>query len=94
MRLILYIFLLILLILGVTFAYLNATPVMFNYYVGQISVPLSLLLVLTLGVGIFLGLVSLLVPILKLKTKNSTLKRKLKNAQKEVENLRNIPLQD
>lgn len=94
MKIIFYVFFLLLVILGATFAYLNAGAVTFNYYFGKHSMPLSLLLVCALGVGLLLGLLATLLPVLKLKAKNLGLKRKLKAAQQEVENLRSIPIKD
>ena len=49
------IFLLIVIVLGLTFAAMNATPVSIRYYVGTATVNLSLLLVYSLGIGIILG---------------------------------------
>ncbi len=83
MRIFLYIFLLLIVIAGVTFSYINATPVVLHYFVGQASMPLSLLLVLTLGVGILLGILSLIIPLLRVKSKNASLQRKLKNSQSQ-----------
>lgn len=92
MRIFWYILLLLLVILGITFAYLNATPVVFNYYIGTRTIPLSLLLLFALGIGILLSLLGLMIPIIRLKSKNLKLQRHLKRANKEVENLRSIPV--
>jgi len=92
MRIFLYIILLLAIILGITFAYLNADGVIVNYYIGEKQIPLSLLLILTLGIGLLLGVLSMVIPLIKLKSKNLKVQRKLKQAQKEVENLRAIPV--
>jgi putative membrane protein len=73
-RIISYIFLLLILLLGLSFAALNADPVSINYYVGKGTYPLSLLLVCTLGIGILLGFLACLFPLLKLKKENRTLR--------------------
>ena len=86
--------LLIVIVLGVTFAYLNATPVAFNYYFGEKSMPLSMLLVCSLGVGLVLGFLVMGISWVKLKTTNLCLKKRLKCATQEVENLRSIPIKD
>ncbi len=83
MRIISYIVLVIIIILGVTFALLNAEPVALNYYVGTRQISLSLLLVLFLGVGVVFGLIVAIVPILRLKRKNRQLKQQIKQLQKE-----------
>jgi len=94
MRIITYIFLLIILIVGVTFACLNAEPVTINYYVGKHSLALSLLLALVFAIGAILGLIVGSVVLLKQKTKNIHLHNRLKLAEKELANLRTIPLKD
>lgn len=76
-RIIFYIFLLLILLFGLSFAALNAQPVQINYYLGIGNVPLSLLLVYALGIGIFLGLLATIIPLLKLKRENRSLKKNL-----------------
>lgn len=94
MRILLYIVFLLIVLLGVSFAYLNADSVTFNYYLGERSVPLSLLLICSLGVGLILGFAVVLVAWIKLKAKNIRLKKRLKSAKQEVENLRAIPIRE
>ncbi len=92
MRIFLYLILLLVMILGVTFAYLNATPVVFNYYLGEKAIPLSLLLLFAFGIGLILGLLSMVISLIKQKSKNIRIQRQLKNVQQEVENLRSGPI--
>jgi len=94
MKIITALFFAVIILLGITFACLNAEPVSINYYIGTQSFPLSLLLVLTLGVGSILGLVAGTVIYLKSKAKNRRLKARIKLAEKELSNLRTMPLQD
>lgn len=94
MRFVTYLLLLIIILIGVTFAVLNPTLVTMNYYIGQKTLPLSLLLVSVFALGSFLGLLVGGWLFLKVKLKNYRLKQKLKVAEKEVQNLRAIPLQD
>ena len=94
MRFVTYLLLLIIILIGVTFAVLNPSIVTVNYYISQKTLPLSLLLVLVFGLGCFLGLLVGGWLFLKVKLKNYRLKQRLKNAEKEVQNLRAIPLQD
>lgn len=79
-------------LIGLTFAALNSTPVWFNYYLGTTSIALSLLLVMVFGVGILVGLISSFLPWLGVKCENSRLKARLKIVEREVENLRSIPI--
>ena len=94
MRIISYFFLLIIIIFGMTFATLNSESVTINYYLGQSSLPLSLLLVLVFALGCFTGMVVGFWLLIKSKILNYRLRQKLALAEKEVENLRAIPLQD
>ena len=94
MRIIVYIILFIVLVLGISFAYLNANPGAFSYYFGEKSIPLSLLLVFSLGIGLLLGFLVMGISWIKLKTANLRLKRRLKCVTQEVENLRSIPIKD
>ncbi len=94
MRIITYILLFLILILGITFACLNAEPVTINYYIGKHSLALSLLLVLVFAIGGILGLIIGSIMLLKQKTKNIHLQNRLKLAEKELANLRTIPLKD
>lgn len=94
MRLLSFLFLLLIIIIGVTFATLNSDMVTVHYYVGQKTMALSLLLVLVLAIGSVLGMMVGFWMFLKAKIKIYRLKKRLKIAEKEIENLRAIPLQD
>lgn len=94
MRIVTYLLLLIIILIGITFAVLNPTIVTMNYYIGQKTLPLSLLLVSVFALGCFFGLLVGGWLLLKAKIKNYRLKQRLKVAEKEVQNLRAIPLQD
>ena len=94
MRIVTYLLLLIIILIGITFAVLNPTTVTMNYYIGQKTLPLSLLLVSVFAFGCLLGLLVGGWLLLRMKIKNYRLKQRLKVAEKEVQNLRTIPLQD
>lgn len=92
MRILSYLILLIIMLVGLTFAALNSTPVTFNYYLGSKIITLSLLLVFTFGAGIFLGLLVSILSWIRIKGDNFRLKSHLKVVEKEVKNLRSIPI--
>ena len=92
MRILSLIFLLIIIVIGITFATLNSNIVTLNYYIGQQDFPLSLLLVSVFGLGGLLGMLIGFWLILNTKIKNYRLRQRLKLAEKEIENLRAIPL--
>lgn len=94
MRIVSYLFLLIIVLLGITFATLNSESVAINYYIGHRTMPLSLLLVSVFALGCLLGALVTGWPLIKTKIQNRHLRKKLKLAEKEVENLRAIPLRD
>ncbi|HLB57804.1 MAG TPA: LapA family protein [Gammaproteobacteria bacterium] len=94
MRFITYFLLLIIILIGVTFAVLNPAIVTVHYYLGERTLPLSLLLVFVFSGGCLLGLLVGLWLLLCVKIQNYRLKHQLKMAEKEIENLRAIPLRD
>lgn len=83
-----------LVLFGFTFAILNAEPVTLNYYIGTRILPLSLLLALALFFGALLGLLTSFTVWLRIKHENHKLRRRVNLAEREVENLRAIPLRD
>jgi putative membrane protein len=84
----------IIMIIGAVFAVLNSDPVPVNYYFGSRELPLSLVLTLVLGVGVLLGLFSGLGKIVNLKRELQSLKRRSEMVNKEVNNLRALPLKE
>lgn len=94
MRILSILFLLLIVLIGITFATLNSNIVTVNYYVGQQTLPLSLLLVSVFGLGGILGMLIGFWFILNTKLKNYRLRQRLKMAEKEIENLRAIPLKN
>lgn len=94
MRIVSYVLLLIIVLFGMTFATLNSESVTINYYLNQSTLPLSLLLVLVFALGCLIGMVVGLWMLFKTKVLNYRLRQRLHLAEKEIENLRAIPLQD
>jgi len=89
-----FIIVVFILLLGVTFAGLNSQEVTVNYYVNTAKLPLSLLVVLVLGVGGLIGWLTGFLLWLRLKAENMRLSHKLKVAEKEVNQLRTLPLNE
>ena len=94
MRILSYVILLVIIVLGISFATLNSEAVTLQYYIGHKTLPLSLLLVSVFATGCLLGILVGLGIVIRLKLKNFRLRQRLKLAEKEVINLRSIPLQD
>ncbi len=94
MRLFSYLFFLAIVVFGVTFATLNSDSVTINYYIDQSTLPLSLLLVAVFAFGCLIGMLASIALLIRSKVYNYRLNQRLHVAEKEVENLRAIPLQD
>lgn len=94
MRLVIMIFYLILIVLGVSFSFLNATPLTVNLYFKSYTLPLSFLLIGVFTVGLIWGLFFFFMKYVRLKLAYRKLKDQLLLTEKEVKNLRSIPIQD
>jgi lipopolysaccharide assembly protein A len=85
---------LLVLVTGLAFTVLNAEPVQLNYYFGTRFVPLSLTLVGALIAGVVLGIAAGLGMVLRLKREIARLRKTVKVTEREVLNLRSIPIKD
>jgi uncharacterized integral membrane protein len=94
MRCITYVFLILLFVLGLIFAGLNADLVNINYYFGTQRLPLSLLTLLSFILGGLLGLLTAFITYVKLKYANRRLRYRLSLVEKELANLRALPFKD
>lgn len=94
MRLLRYVFFIVLLLLVLAFALLNADSVSISYYLGTSKIPLSILLVFTFGIGCIIGLLVSMNWYLRSKWQNRKLAQRLELAEKELTNLRTMPLKD
>ena len=81
-------------LIAILFSVLNAEVVNINYYFGTSTYPLSLLIMFALAAGALLGVLASLIVVLKLKSMNAKLKKELRVSEKELSNLRRLPLRD
>ena len=88
------IIIIILAVLATVFSVMNANPVELNYYFGKVEVPVSMALVLAMVVGAFLGVIASLGVVIRMKKDNIRLKKEVGNAEKELMNLRKLPLKE
>ncbi|HKK14069.1 MAG TPA: LapA family protein [Gammaproteobacteria bacterium] len=93
-RILVTIVFLVLLVMGLSFAVLNAGAVPLNYYFGTLQLPLALVVVGALALGAVLGVLVSLGMVVRLKRQVHRLHKQVQNAEKEVSNLRAIPLKD
>lgn len=94
MKIFSYLLICFVLLLGLTFACLNADYVDINYYFGKAHLPLSILVGFSFAAGGLLGLIAGFITFLKLKRQQYRLNNKIRVIEKELENLRSIPLRD
>ncbi len=81
-------------LLGAGFASINPEPVVVHYYLGEISLPVGMLVLIVVGIGAVLGVLGSLLMILQLQSVNNRLRQQARLASEEVNNLRTIPLKD
>jgi len=93
-RLLGFLFLVVLVVLGLSFAVLNSQPVSLNYYFGYREIPLSMIVVLSLAGGAVIGVLVSAGLILRMKTQTRQLRRKLRNAEKDSDQLRVLPAEE
>jgi len=79
-----YLILLVLIILGVSFAVLNSNQVAVNYYFATQKVSLSLLLVIAFAIGVLLALIVMLFKLIGCKMENRRLRKQLRNLEKQM----------
>ena len=94
MRLIMMIFYLLIMLFGVAFSALNAGSVQLNLYFKTLSLPLSVLMIATLALGVMFGIFVFLTRYWSLKAHHRKLKHQLELTEREIKNLRAIPLKD
>lgn len=94
MRLLMLVLYIVLIIIGVSFAALNASSVEVNFYFKTVSMPTSVLMTIMLGSGILVGFLLFMSRYWRLKMEYRKISNQLKLTEKEIKNLRSIPLQD
>ncbi|OGV25356.1 MAG: hypothetical protein A3F18_00130 [Legionellales bacterium RIFCSPHIGHO2_12_FULL_37_14] len=94
MRILIIMFYLILIMLGVTFSVLNSKIIDLNLYYLSLNLPISVLMLAALSIGILIGVLSFALRYLRLKLSFARLKSQLAMTEREVKNLRSIPIQD
>ena len=94
LKLIKFLFLSAMAVLGFGFASVNPETATIHYYFGDLSLPIGVLMLGVLGLGVLLGLLASSIMLLKIRRENSRLRRKSELMTTEVNNLRTIPLKD
>lgn len=93
-RVIGFLFLLVIVLFGLSFALLNAQPVELDYYFGAVTLPLSLVLVIAVIIGAVLGVLAALGVILRQRREVGRLRRAAGHRGKDSNGTRKLPLKD
>lgn len=94
MRLITSLFIIIVCLVTVAFALLNAELVSINYLLGERQLPLSLLVILVLLMGILLGIVLSFKALLRSRLKTHSLTKQVDDLRTEIDTLRAMPVKE
>lgn len=87
-------FILILSLLIVAFALLNAKSVQISYLLGHVELPLSLALLMSLTFGALMGMLWTASWVISQRSHAHELSKKVTLLQKEIDNLRAMPVKD
>lgn len=91
-RLLSILILLILLLIGVVFARLNAASVVIDFYLFAAEAPLALLIYLALALGAVAGILVTLMVAMRARREARRLRKRLAVTEQEIKNLREIPI--
>lgn len=94
MRLLSSLFLILLIILAISFSLLNAEIVNVNYFFAKAQLPLSLLLLIALFIGCLLGFLTQIKVSIQQRYRNHVLTKKNNLLNQELNNLRAMPVKD
>lgn len=82
-------------LLGLGFAYKNAADVTVRYYGGLAwRAPLAVVLLTTLSVGVVMGFVASLNRVIRLRRQLGLARKEARHMEQEVANLRALPIKD
>lgn len=91
-RLIVLLLALVVVAIGLSFAMLNSAPINLDFYIGELSLPISLWLVLALALGVLLGLGSAIGILTRQRWQLKRLRREAASSRQEVSELRKLPI--
>jgi len=93
-RLISFVVLLVVFVFAVVFATLNVDDIQLNYQLGTITMPLSLSLAIATAVGVIIGVIATMGIVIRMRRKLVKLRKTIKLTEKELINLRKLPIRD
>lgn len=89
-----FLFVVALVVTGLSFAVLNSQPVSLNYYFGYRDIPLSMIVVLSLAAGAVVGVLVSAGLVLRLKAQVAQLRRKLRHAERMADQMQVLPINE
>lgn len=94
MRLVRFGLFLLIFVLGLYFGVLNSHSVQLRYFHGQAEAPLALVVMIAVLMGALLGAIASLGPIVKSKRELARMRKSMGLTEKELANLRSLPLKE
>ena len=79
---------------GAAFSAVNNTPINIQYYLGTVTMPISIVVIVSLVIGIMIGALSIFIGSLKLRYENRRLQNKIDLREQELDSLRILPIKD
>ena len=79
---------------GAAFSAINNGPVELNYYLGTITLPISVVVIGSIVTGIILGALAIFIGTLGLRYENRSLNKKIAVNEQEINSLRILPIKD
>jgi len=79
---------------GAAFSAINNNPVEVQYYLGTLTLPVSVVVIVSLVVGIILGALAIFIGTLRLRYENKRLQKKVSVNEQELNSLRILPIKD
>lgn len=89
-----YILIFVVTVFAVAFTLLNSQPVKLNFYLLSFEIDLVVVILVSLAIGSLLGVTAVLGKLISFKQEIMRKDKKIKVTEKEVENLRSLPLKD
>ncbi len=93
-RIVLWLLIVAMVLIGVSFSVLNAEVVTFDYYFAQGELPLSIVVVVSLLFGALLGALSTFLSIFKLRREVFRLRKQVRLKEQEIGNLCVTPMKE
>ena len=81
-------------LMSAAFAAFNMSNVTVDYYFGELTMPLSVLMAISMLAGVIIGAIILLFSTMKLRYENRRLQSKLSVSEQEINSLRILPIKD